>query len=101
MGKVERKSLCVGGGGEGNTGDWGRGRCITLQRQQFELGRQNSIISRKVAIDLPCNQKKKFHLEIKSISNQSKTYRKRDNFRSIRHRFFDLVLRTQQILSFV
>lgn len=44
---------------------------------------------------------KEISSHIKSLSNQSKTYRKRDNFSSIRHRFFDLVLRTQQILSLV
>lgn len=52
------RSICVGGGGEGTTGDEGGGgreRCIILQRQQFELGRQHSVISHKVVIDLPCN----------------------------------------------
>ena len=93
--------MCVGRGGEGDTvDDWGGG-WIMLQRQLFELGGQHSVISQKVVIDLPCNQKKEISSHIKSLSNQSKTYRKRDNFSSIRHRFFDLVLRTQQILSLV
>ena len=40
MDKVVRRSMCVGRGGEENTGGggWrggGKGRCIILQRQQF------------------------------------------------------------------
>ena len=71
LGKVVRRSMCVGRGGEWDTGDEGGGG-IMLQRQLFELGGNIALFLTKLLLICRATRKRNFisyKISLKSKQN--------------------------------